>query len=415
MKNHQVLTRFVLLAGLFLLALSFVSPAQAREIWLNPVEAGKNRVGNWGGVKFKKEVHFQWRVPDDFDDTTGSATLLVIGLKDQDLNFQVNVNVAIDGDLNDVNPTNTGPLPPVALTAGTLTEIPLTGALPILARGDYVAMNIERVGKKKVKALIVGMRFDYSTAFVDLAAFQALFAGVTRNGNTLLFEGMNLQIVNGLGETDGVPDGELTILGEVNGLGNLIIGYNEARDDGVDSDKSGSHNLVVGSQHNYSSYGSLVAGLKNTTSGIFSTVSSGYGNTASGIISSVTGGEDHEASGDGSSVSGGQGNTASGEFSSVSGGFANTASANNSSVSGGGGNTASGIMSSVSGGGGNTASRDTSSVSGGSENTASGPASSVSGGFGNTASGSHASVSGGRLRSAPNENNWAAGGLSEPN
>jgi hypothetical protein len=32
MKHHQVLTRFVLLAGVFLLALSFVSPAHNRAV-----------------------------------------------------------------------------------------------------------------------------------------------------------------------------------------------------------------------------------------------------------------------------------------------------------------------------------------------------------------------------------------------
>jgi hypothetical protein len=56
-----------------------------------------------------------------------------------------------------------------------------------------------------------------------------------------------------------------------------------------------------------------------------------------------------------------------------------------------------------------------SSVCGGSNNKAQGSHSSVSGGHGNVASGVTASVSGGELRTAPDENNWAAGELFEEN
>ena len=276
------------------------------------------------------------------------------------------------------------------------------------------------------------------------AALAVIFDGVHRTDNDIFFDEVNVHIRNGLGETDGVQDGEFTILGEVNGLGNLIIGYNEERpEEEAVNDKTGSHNLVVGPQHNYPSFGGLVAGGKNTISGILSTVSGGFENTANGIISSVTGGEDNEASNTGSSVTGGQGNSASGKESSVTGGEANKASGEASSVIGGNGNTASGQRASVTGGfantasggsssisGGflNTASGGSSSISGGHSNTASGQASgvtggqankaigndsSVSGGFVNTASGEISSVSGGSGRSAPNLVDWAAGSLFE--
>jgi hypothetical protein len=167
-------------------------------------------------------------------------------------------------------------------------------------------------------------------------------------GNTLLFEGMNLQIVNGLGETDGVEDDIPSFPGVVNGLGNLIVGYNEARD--VDSDKTGSHNLIIGVQHNYSNFGGLVAGARNNISGPLSSASGGFGNTASGLSSSVCGGDKNEASGEVSSVTGGEANTASGTGSSVSGGFGNTASGDRSSVSGGAGRTAPGTNNWAAGG-----------------------------------------------------------------
>ncbi len=55
------------------------------------------------------------------------------------------------------------------------------------------------------------------------------------------------------------------------------------------------------------------------------------------------------------------------------------------------------------------------SVCGGTNNRATGQFSSVSGGVGNVASGTIASVSGGKLREAPDDFNWAAGELFEPN
>lgn len=163
----------------------------------------------------------------------------------------------------------------------------------------------------------------------DVDDLKSRLAGVTRTGDTLRFDAMNVQVTNGTGATDG----------EVNGLGNLIIGYNEAINPFIDranpaSDKSGSHNLVVGKGHNYPGYGGLVAGLDNVIAGNFS----------------VAAGTRNRALGDYSTVTGGQLNTASGWYSSVSGGFRNLASENSASVSGGQLNAAAGAASSVSGG-----------------------------------------------------------------
>jgi hypothetical protein len=122
---------------------------------------------------------------------------------------------------------------------------------------------------------------------------------------TVLISGANLQVVSGSGETAAA----------VNGTGNIIIGYDE--DSG--NDKSGSHNLVVGTQHTYSSYGGIVAGSNNRITGVYSSVLGGESNTAEGPKSSVLGGGYNTAQGFRSSVSGGLGNTASGAASSVSG------------------------------------------------------------------------------------------------
>jgi hypothetical protein len=178
----------------------------------------------------------------------------------------------------------------------------------------------------------------------------------------VVFSGVNVRIVNGLGSTE-----------TKNGCGNLIVGYNELRSRNEAGEslnlRSGSHNVIVGRRNNYSSYGGLVVGNSNDIYGAYSGVTAGVSNAASGDGSSVSGGYLGTASGAYSSVSAGQANTASGMMSSVSGGWNGTASGALSSVSGGNINTASGAYSSVSGGQLNTASGELSSVSGGNDVT----------------------------------------------
>ncbi|HOX06842.1 MAG TPA: hypothetical protein PK280_10605 [Planctomycetota bacterium] len=182
----------------------------------------------------------------------------------------------------------------------------------------------------------------YTKAYVDalearIAALESKTAPMTRADDDVFFNGVDVHIRNGAGST-----------ATKNGRGNLIIGYDEARVAG--SDKSGSHNLVVGPEHNYKSYGGLVAGRGNEVSGPYATVSGGDGNLASGNAASVSGGAGCTAQGSCSSVAGGMMNQATGNWSSVSGGHTNTASNNQATVSGGHQNTASGECSTVSGG-----------------------------------------------------------------
>jgi hypothetical protein len=102
--------------------------------------------------------------------------------------------------------------------------------------------------------------------------------------------------VNGLGRTDCGPEDE-PIPDCPNGLGNLIVGYNEPRPEGFVNFRTGSHNVVVGQQHNFSGFGGLVVGFFNEISGDFASVSGGFGNTASGAFSSVSGGNNRTAAG----------------------------------------------------------------------------------------------------------------------
>jgi hypothetical protein len=95
------------------------------------------------------------------------------------------------------------------------------------------------------------------------------------------------------------------------GLGNLIIGYNEPPDDFDTEDREGSHNLVIGPRHRFSSWGGLVAGYDNTITGPYCTVSGGSSNRAAAEGASVSGGGENHASAYLSSVSGGSGRVAS--------------------------------------------------------------------------------------------------------
>jgi len=102
------------------------------------------------------------------------------------------------------------------------------------------------------------------------------------------------------------------------GLGNLIIGYNEQRPfrGGTlpHEIRTGSHNLVVGDYHTYSSFGGFVAGSSNKVTNVSASVCGGSTNVSSGFSSSISGGQANVASGANSSVGGGQTRTAPDEF-----------------------------------------------------------------------------------------------------
>ena len=112
----------------------------------------------------------------------------------------------------------------------------------------------------------------------QVTELQLLLQHFSRVGNDIAINGANLWITNGLGTT-----------AVVNGLGNLIIGYNESRTPAPDV-RNGSHNLVVGDKQNYGSYGGMLAGYTNSVLAPYAAVSGGENNTASGLNSSVSGG-----------------------------------------------------------------------------------------------------------------------------
>jgi hypothetical protein len=129
----------------------------------------------------------------------------------------------------------------------------------------------------------------------------------------VLFSGCNLRVVNGAGSTQAV-----------NGKGNLAIGYNTA--DATDL-RTGSHNLVIGDQHSYSSTASLVSGFDNSITGTAGALVAGQGNRVASSYSGIVGGKLNATTGVHAGVVGGRRLVASGRSSFLGGGDANEASA----------------------------------------------------------------------------------------
>jgi hypothetical protein len=274
-----------------------------------------------------------------------------------------------------------------------------------------------------------------------LSPFVSIVPGAVNGlkGPHIFFSGANVHIVSGSGWTN--DNGTLT------GLGNLIVGYNEAAYGASSGYRMGSHNLIVGPEHTYTSFGGFVAGQSNSVTGRYASVGGGYGNAASGdgasvaggslnvasaSDASVLGGSENDAGGPGATISGGKDNTANGSCSSVSGGSDNAAAGQEASITGGhenstgvgyaatvaGGwkNMADGPLTTVSGGAYNTAycapgaDAQSTSVFGGYGNIASGFVSTALGGAGNTASGNYAVVSGGQSNQALGDFSSVSGG-----
>lgn len=133
---------------------------------------------------------------------------------------------------------------------------------------------------KKAVDIVPGLA-DYLK--VDKAA---VLQGV--NGPHILFTGVNVHVRNGSQATN---NNELPY----QGLGNLIIGYNENSTPTPTLARTGSHNLVGGSMHSFSSYGGMVFGYQNTISGPYANVVGGSINLAQGPNSTVYGGASQRA------------------------------------------------------------------------------------------------------------------------
>jgi len=251
---------------------------------------------------------------------------------------------------------------------------------------DALEEHGDRLSTVESQVSALGARMTTGESDVDsltsrVSALESLLAAVslTESGKTLQISGVNVRIISGAGTTEATP----------NGYGNLIVGYSELRNNGTDT-RTGSHNIVVGAEHNFSSYGCLIVGKTNDVSAQFSSVCAGTGNVVTNFSSSIGAGRNNRVEGSLSCVSAGASNWITGSDSNaawIGGGSANRATTAYGTVVGGSQNRANGYMSSVLGGLGNQANADYSSVSGGDNNRANGNYSSVSGGHNRSVSG----------------------------
>jgi hypothetical protein len=105
-------------------------------------------------------------------------------------------------------------------------------------------------------------------------------------GPHVIFHDANVHVRSGSGTT--AEAGGLT------GLGNLIVGYNEMPVPEMlvppGGSRVGSHNLVVGPSHAFTSTGGAVFGKDNLISGQYATILGGDHNISEGPASSILGG-----------------------------------------------------------------------------------------------------------------------------
>lgn len=170
-------------------------------------------------------------------------------------------------------------------------------------------------------------------ALLPLLSLAPVAERTSFDNQTWTLEGLNLQVVNGEGSS----------YGSSNGLGNLILGYNEEEGGHHEPNgnlaageiRSGSHNLILGAGHTFASNGAFVGGYNNTSLSDGASLLSGQASLAIGTWSAVLGGLDNRAMAPLSCISGGHSNTASGERSSVSGGLLNESAGVATSILGG--------------------------------------------------------------------------------
>lgn len=141
-----------------------------------------------------------------------------------------------------------------------------------------------------LQAQVEGLQADNTALKAKLACVSA-----ASTATNVYFDGCNVHVRNGTGGT---------YSSGVNGLGNLIVGYNELRGSG--DVRTGSHNVILGFGQNYRSTGAFMSGAYNNGDDYFASVIGGTGNTSSGLYSVVVGGYNNTASGNWSTILGGQ-------------------------------------------------------------------------------------------------------------
>jgi len=147
------------------------------------------------------------------------------------------------------------------------------------------------------------------------------YMSIDTTAKSTTFSGCNVFVNDGGGNTD------VSVTNAAgDGLGNLIIGYNVKGHRTVSEPdvRTGSHNLILGDDNNYTSFGSLVAGRFSNSNNAYTSICGGYGNTTSQTYTSILGGFGNHAIGNVSVICGGRLNTTNGDSATILGGYSNT-------------------------------------------------------------------------------------------
>ncbi len=193
-----------------------------------------------------------------------------------------------------------------------------------------------------------------------------------------------------------------------NGLGNLIIGYNE----GGANEQFGCHNLILGVDNSYTSYGGIVDGMDNSISGPCASVLGGEQNNNLGHNCVIVSGTHNSINGQSSAILSGDDNLVMSAESAIVSGTGNEVTAPYACVVGGAQNAALGQWSTVSAGTQNGAMQAYSWIGGGENNHSEGVGSAVSGGSSNVAQGDYSSITGGSSNLVTGLNSTISGGIS---
>lgn len=184
----------------------------------------------------------------------------------------------------------------------TLNTALADSQVQVTALEDEVTTLNTALGESQAQVTALEQQLTAAENFLSLKDYVSLVPDpYISNEHTVRFSSVNVQIVNGTYSQH-----------TVNGLGNLIVGYNESRHSGANvcsigqwdnelgclggggvwaqNHKSGSHNIVGGHANAYSSYGGFVLGKNNAINFELSSVSGGEENISSGEGSSVLGG-----------------------------------------------------------------------------------------------------------------------------
>ncbi len=163
--------------------------------------------------------------------------------------------------------------------------------------------------QRRNAALVERIRSLEASLSKMIALNQVVSIEAVNGVRTVRFSGVNLQVVNGTNFTE-----------SINGAGNVIIGYDETNltatqefcsratsSTGFPTEteaaclaaggvfaathKSGSHNLVMGTNNNYSSAAGIVAGRLNSVNEMYASVLGGVQNRSSGTTAVIVGGQ----------------------------------------------------------------------------------------------------------------------------